>query len=319
MLRDVQAGQVAGLPLSDAPAAWVALGLGDGARVACALARDSEVCAAVALSFPLNAAHGVDAAARERRRELQRVYAPVLIVSGTDDAGFPPSEVAAAIHNGGSCLYKRHDVAGVGSELNVTGAARAQLEEAVVAFVKQQASLDEDVLCDWLLHAALCDNEKALRFVLGGEHVLLPAVDDYDAQYLAGRALTYACRYGSMNAVRLLLDQFGAEPGFDALTEAVLNGHADAARYLIARGADPHECDVFGIFDVECTRLLLNHGVEVDPRNLVEAVRYEWFELLCFLLERGITEWTECRNEAMALAMERNKTRFIERLNRTEG
>ena len=194
LLAAARAGDVPGLPLRLAPLPWIALGVGSGARVACALARDSEVCAVVAMSFPLNAPPGGDAASRERRRELEHVYAPLLIVSGAEDVGFPATEVAAALFNGGSCLKKRYDVAGAGRELNVAGAARAQLLDAVVTFAQQQATLDaEDVLRDWLLSAALYDDEKAMRFVLGGECVIIPEDPDYDVDYLAGKALAYIC------------------------------------------------------------------------------------------------------------------------------
>lgn len=321
LLCAARAGNLPGLPPESAPSAWAALGAGEGARVACALARDCDACAAVAISFPL-----------EQREGLTRLIAPLLLVRGTCDAAWSDADWAAAKQRSLSCSKRRYEVTGGDRELRIAGAdaaekkaAREHLQGAVAAFMIEHAAPSMEMLRERVLSAVLWEDERALRSILNGDRVVLPddpnsdAYDEYGdpVAHLAGEALTCACKYGNFEFARLVVDDFGAEPEpSEALTAALLNGHAAIAEYLIGLGADPHECDVFGIFDVDCTRLLLDQGVAVDPQNLVSAVQYKWFDLLNFLLSRGVVE---CRQEALALAIERGMPEYIARLSRGAG
>ena len=180
--------------------------------------------------------------------------------------------------------------------------------------MRARAEPDEDELYHRVLYAVLYDDMAALRAALDAapEEGDADAYDDFIGRYdLVDKALTAACRYGNLEHAQALVDEYDALPGFNALTAAVLNGQARVFEFLVSAGADPHECDTFGIYDVECTRLLLEAGVAVDPKNLVEAVHYEWFDLLCFLLDRGVDA---CRAEALALATQRNMPEYIQRL-----
>jgi ankyrin repeat protein len=71
-----------------------------------------------------------------------------------------------------------------------------------------------------------------------------------DPQEVLDEALSYAARAGRIAAIDALIDS-GARPGADvyrgtALVWAAVNGHVDAVRRLLVRGADPQGLSTFG-------------------------------------------------------------------------